>query len=59
MPRTQQYRTTERHQEGMEETLPDKETLRKQEKKIVKHEQARWDDEVKDTFPASDPITKY
>ncbi len=31
----------------------------KKDKKIRKEEQKHWDDEVEDTFPASDPITKY
>lgn len=33
--------------------------IRKDEKEIRKSEQKHWDDEVEDTFPASDPITKY
>lgn len=36
----------------------DKNIIRK-EKQIRKEEQKNWDDEVDDTFPASDPIAKY
>lgn len=34
------------------------ETVRK-DKKIRKDQQKDWDDEVDDTFPASDPVAKY
>lgn len=36
----------------------DKELIRK-EKEVQKEEQKHWDDSVDDTFPASDPVTKY
>tara|TARA_B100000989_G_C19119612_1_gene294753 strand:+ start:243 stop:389 length:147 start_codon:yes stop_codon:yes gene_type:complete len=31
----------------------------KKEKNIQKKEQKHWDENVDDTFPASDPISKY
>lgn len=37
----------------------EKEDLIKQDQKVRKEEQKDWDDEVDDTFPASDPVTKY
>jgi hypothetical protein len=36
----------------------DKELIRR-EKEVQKEEQKHWDDSVDDTFPASDPVTKY
>lgn len=38
---------------------PTDEELIRKEKEIQKHEQEHWDEEVDDTFPASDPVTKY
>ena len=38
---------------------PSKEQLRKDKEKAPQTDQHDWDDEVEDTFPASDPITKY
>lgn len=38
---------------------PTNEELIEKEKKVQKEEQKNWDDSVDDTFPASDPITKY
>ncbi len=38
---------------------PKKEELNKKDKKVIKKEEKQWDDLVEDTFPASDPITKY
>lgn len=40
-------------------TEDEKEKALKQDNKVRKAEQKHWDDEVKDTFPASDAITKY
>lgn len=36
-----------------------KRNLVKEARKVQKKEQNRWDKEVDDTFPASDPIAKY
>jgi hypothetical protein len=41
------------------EDRPTDEELVKEEKKNHKKEQKHWDDSVDDTFPASDPVTKY
>ena len=38
---------------------PTNKELIDEEKEIQKEEQKHWDDSVDDTFPASDPITKY
>lgn len=38
---------------------PTDEDLIREEKKIQKAEQKHWDQSVKETFPASDPVTKY
>ena len=38
---------------------PSERTILEKDKKVRKEEQKHWDDEVKDTFPASDPIAKY
>lgn len=36
-----------------------KKDLLREDKQQQKDEQDHWDEEVDDTFPASDPITKY
>lgn len=38
---------------------PTKEELNKQDAKIHKKQEKNWDKDVADTFPASDPVTKY
>ncbi len=38
---------------------PTRTELVKQDKKVRKKEQENWDKELKDTFPASDPVAKY
>lgn len=44
---------------GSDEDKPSDKELIREEKKIRKEEQKDWDENVDETFPASDPVTKY
>lgn len=55
---TMQTREHEKDGNTPSDAPTDKELVR-EEKKIQKREQEHWDENVDDTFPASDPVTKY
>ena len=44
--------------EDKTEDRTEKDTI-KEDKKIREKEQEHWDEDVEETFPASDPISKY
>lgn len=59
IPTTKEMTMQKAQKNQPDDDKPTNKELVKEEKKIQKEEQKHWDDNVDDTFPASDPVTKY